>query len=474
LSRQPDILIFIIDSLRADRASCYGYERPTTPQLDRLAAEGCLFERAITAAPFSPASYASIFSNLYPHQHGVNGDTARVWPDNWRRLPELLRERGYFTFGVSNNSFVSAEMNATRGFDEFVDLGIPTYWGRQHERVLRRLRMHFGEDVARRFTGNRLYCREKGDSEKSVQHAANLFEAAGDRPTFGLVIVMDPHTPYRATRTRFAQDRAAMRRFFRQRNNRTMFTELMAKGERLRADELAVIRDLYDAETHFADDCLGKLMTARAAANRLDGTLVMVAADHGEAFGEHGVWGHGFDLTDALTRVPLVLRYPRLLPPGKRCPHLVQLHDIHPTCLAVATDDATREDEFPNSLTQAHERGWTGRDVVFSHFPQQTRTLEFMREINPALSASKWEGDMWAVRTPEWRLVRFGDGTERLYDLLRDAREMTDVRAAHPQIADDLSHRIDALREDHAAAAIQTAEPTSALLNDRLRALGYI
>ena len=121
---QPSVLIVIIDSLRADHVSCYGYRRPTTPNIDRIAAEGCRFQTCITAAPFSPASYASIFSNLFPHEHGVNGDTVRVWPDCLPRLPELMKENGYYTFGVSDNSFVSVETNATRGFDAFV--GLPT------------------------------------------------------------------------------------------------------------------------------------------------------------------------------------------------------------------------------------------------------------------------------------------------------------------------------------------------------------
>ena len=134
---KPNILIIVVDSLRADHMSCYGYRRNTTPAIDRLAAEGCLFENAISAAPFSPASYASLFSNLYPHQHGVNGDTVRVWPNHFTRLAEKMKDNGYFTFGVSNNDFVSKQCNSIQGFDDYADVWDPGWYLRQHQRLIR-------------------------------------------------------------------------------------------------------------------------------------------------------------------------------------------------------------------------------------------------------------------------------------------------------------------------------------------------
>lgn len=118
--KKPNILIIIIDSMRADHVSCYGYERQTTPHIDRLAAEGCVFVNAFTAAPFSPASYASLFSSLYPHQHGVNGDSVRAWPRSWVRLPEKLPGLGYSTFAISNKDFASRQHNEADGFDSFL------------------------------------------------------------------------------------------------------------------------------------------------------------------------------------------------------------------------------------------------------------------------------------------------------------------------------------------------------------------
>ena len=208
-AKKPNILIIVIDSLRADHVSCYGYHRQTTPSIDRLAAEGCLFETASTAAPFSPASYASIFSNLYPHQHGVNGDTVRIWPDSLPRLPEAMRNHGYFTFGVSNNDFVGEAACAAKGLDTFFDMSRTSWRVRQQRRILGVVRRKLGDRVADRLSTNRMQCTVKGNSEASVQAAKTLI-ARGDRPFFGFIVLMNPHMPYDNRRAVFLPSQSTL------------------------------------------------------------------------------------------------------------------------------------------------------------------------------------------------------------------------------------------------------------------------
>ncbi len=474
MADQPNILVIVVDSLRADRVGCYGYDRDTTPTIDRLASQGCLFASAITAAPFSPASYASIFSNLYPHQHGVNGDTVRVWPDGWPRLPERLKECGYYTFCISNNAFVTRAMNTGRGFDDLLDMREPTWYVRQHERVLRRVRRHFGDDWARRLSSNRMNCFVKGDSHESMRNTAALINASR-APFFGFVILMDPHTPYDRRRTRYAASAADVRRFFRRYNKRTMWAEMMADGRRLTAAELAVVRDLYDAETRHADDCIRTLVEQLRAQNRLDNTVLIVTADHGEAFGEQGTWGHGFCLNDCLTRVPLIIRCPRYWPAATRFPGLVQLHDIHDLAMSLAADGRPRIDSHPYCLTQAADPDWQARDAVFSEFPRQSRTIQFMRERNPAFNPGRWDHDMWAVRTADWRCVQYDNGEIALYDLQNDPAERTDVHQNYPDVLDTLIARLEAHRSDRPFVdEAGPKEDVDEAVAERLRALGYI
>ncbi len=472
---QPNILLIVVDSMRADHVSSYGYHRDTTPNFHRLADEGCLFETAITAAPFSPASYASIFSNLYPHQHGVNGDTVRVWPDAWPRLPELMKAQGYFTFCASNNSFVTPATNCARGFDWFMEIPRPVGLLRQYNRVIRRIRKHLGDGIANRLSTNRLDCLVKGDSVDTVRQIGRLFEQS-DRPFFGFVILMDPHTPYNKCRTEYCGRIPSVRRFLRHRNERTMWAELMAANGRLTDVENGIVRDLYDAEIRHADACVGSLVTSLREKKLLDDTIVAVTSDHGEAFGEHGVWGHGFCLKDCLTRVPLVLRHPRYWSPGTRFPGLVQLHDLHDLCVSVAASGQPRVDDNPNCLTQASDLAWPGRSLVFSEFPRQSKTLRFMHDANPDFSPGVWDLNMWAVRSADWRFIEYSSGEAELYDLRRDPGETTSVHSEHPSVCERLRASLESHRDNVAqvSATTQLPQELEDSVTERLRGLGYI
>lgn len=477
--RQPDILIVVADTARADHLSCYGYARRTSPNIDRIAAEGCRFDAAITPAPFSPAAYASIFSNQYPHRHGVNGDTVRIWPDAMPRLSHKMRDLGYFTFCVSNNDFVSRATNAHGGFDAFQ--GPRESWLRnKHQSVARRVRDQVGATPAKWLAdlGHRMFGLEKGDSPAAVRTALEFIRRAEDRPFFGLVILMDPHAMYHPDRREFVTDPAAAKRFLSEINGPQMWAKLMAGGAALPPELFQAAMDFYDAEIRHCDAAIGTLYDALAQGGRLDNTLFVVCADHGEAFGEHGVWGHGFCLNDCLTRVPLVTRCPAIFPPGTASSALVSLHALHDTCLTLASGAP-----LPGSLTR-------GAEAVFSEFPVQTQTLAMLRRLNPAGDFSRWAQNMYAVRTRDWRYVEYADGACTLFDLRCDPGETTSVHAAHADVCGALGARLsahlgrDAAAADrnrsasHEAAAPSSAVPKPDTLDEsvlnRLRALGYL
>lgn len=514
MNQRPNILIVCIDSMRADHLPCYGYHRPTAPTIDRLAAEGCVFDNVFSAAPFSPASYASIFSNLYPHQHGVNGDDVRIWPDTWPRLPEKLRELGYRTFCISNNSFVSAELNGARGFDTFVGPRNP-WLLRQHGRLYKLVRSVLGESAARLVDFNSLLAREKGDSARAIFDAATLIYD-NSKPFFGFIILMDPHALYHPRRTRFSVHRTALRRFLWDINGRQMFARLMADNRPVDPEMRQAAVDLYDAEIFHADAQLGRLTDLLRRDGQLDNTLLAVCADHGEAFGEHGVWGHGFSLHDYMTRVPLILRYPKAFASGSRCDALVQLHHLHDTCLALANGahtssenqapacannrkdaqdtaqelgdvDTAEVDDLasllphaqspvPHSFTRATDPAWTGCEAVFSEFPLQTGTLRMLRNFNPDFQREEWSVGMWSLRTRDWRYVEYDNGKHELFDLVDDPDATRDVSHAHPQRCVDFAARLAAHREDrtHEPTAPGTSPQVNEAILDRLRALGYI
>ncbi len=474
---KPDILIVVIDSLRADRVSCYGHHRETTPNLDRLAKEGCRFTSTITAAPFSPSSYASLVSNEYPHEHGVNGDTVRIWPDAMPRLPEMLSEQGYTTFCLSNNSFVTPETNAARGFDVFRDMREAGWRVRMHQKVTRRVRRYFGERAATRLTSNRMRCAGKGDSIATMHEAMRIIDAA-DGPVFGLLILMDPHTQYDKRRIDFAGWTPEVRAFFRKYNQPAMWAEFMAERKRLTGSERQVVLDLYDSLVLHADRAVGLLVEQLRERGRLDRTVLAVTSDHGEAFGEDGVWGHGFSLKDHLTRVPLILRHPDYWPAGSTYDGIVQLHDLHDTCLSLASDGSPRTDEHPFCLTQAGSAGWPGREAAFSEFPRQSKTLAFMREHHPAFEPGVWDQGMWAIRTPDWHYIEYDDGSCELYDLVSDPGQTHSVHAGNAKrcaaLAEQLAEHRGVAPELETVAQPAFEETVDETVLERLRSLGYI
>ncbi|UCC30677.1 MAG: sulfatase [Phycisphaerales bacterium] len=469
---KPNILLIFVDSARADHLSCYGYARPTSPNIDRVASEGCLFETCITAAPFSPASYASIISNQYPHQHGVNGDTVRAWPQEMVRLPQKLRSQGYFTFCVSNNSFVSRAMNGHLGFDEFVDPRTPWFL-RVQNRIMSQCRKLGGAALADRLESRRLLAKDKGNSRDAVRTSQSIL-ARNHRPFFGMVILMDPHALYDPSRLDFARDRRGARRFLRTINGRQMWARVMAGRTSLTREYTRLALDIYDAELLHADRCLGELVDFLDRTHQLEHTIVAVTSDHGEAFGEHGVWGHGFSLHECLTRVPLVLRHPGFWPSGSRFPGLVQLHDLHEMCLSVAESGDPRPDQYPHCLTQAANPDWSARHVTFSEMPVQSKTIRFMRELNPAFEPGVWSYHSWAVRSADWRYIQHDNGTQELYDLRADPGEACSLHSENRDVVATYSDMLARHRMSGATKAYEADESQERLILDRLRALGYV
>jgi len=320
-------------------------------------------------------------------------------------------------------------------------------------------------------------CAYKGDSRKTVMKAMSLIEE-NDRPFFGFMILMDPHTPYNKLRRQYCDRSSNVRRFFRMRNCRTMYTELMAAGIGLNDVEMGVVRDIYDSEIQHADACVGQMESWLRMTHRLDDTILIVTADHGEAFGERGVWGHGFCLNDCLTRVPLIMRHPKYWSPETRSKALVQLHDLHQLCTSVSETGDPDLQQYPNCLTQASNASWRGREFVYSEFARQSKTLQFMQGYNPTFNPGLWDYDMWAVRSKDSRYIEYGEAVQEFYDLGHDPLEMTPCTDPAPTVLSTLRHQL-RLHRSEATGMPQgkhesTKDNVDDVVNERLRALGYI
>ena len=285
-------MVVVIDTLRADHLSLHGYARPTSPRLDALAAEGLWFDRAYAQSGWTLASFASLLTGLYPHQHLVSRDGCL--PDRFgrmapatRTLAEGLREEGYTTAAWMNNTFLAPEFGLQDGFDVY------DYRGATN-------------DVHR--TG----------SETVAAGLAWLDGLEAGQRSFVMLHFMEPHLDYAPPADIHGTFATGPRpEVLAYPKNPNPFTLVQQGKLELDAEGRAYLQALYDEEILAADRALGELIDGLKARGRYDDTLLVVTADHGEEFWEHGVFEHGHDLWSELTRVPLVVHGPGVPAAGK-------------------------------------------------------------------------------------------------------------------------------------------------------------
>jgi arylsulfatase A-like enzyme len=434
----PRAVVFVtLDTTRADHLGCYGYARPTSAFVDRLAREGVLFERAYSPASHTAPSHASIFTALYPAQHGVivNGQgfpapgPAGARP-SYTTLAELFSAAGYRTAAFTSVAFLKG---LTRGFSH-VDLG-----------------------------GGRSYRQADATVQATLQWTHGL--RASDH-FFVWIHLYDAHGPSRAP----ARHLAALQ-FASPAAEAAFAGEAWTKWGVPRsyfknAADLAGRYQKYDAEIRFADEQLAMLFEDLHSTARNRGTLWVVTADHGEGLGNHSHWGHGRLLYDEQLHVPLIFSG-NGLPAGVRDASLVRLVDVMPTFAAL----------LGKKLVQP---GFTseGRSLL----PLLTRSgrlpanKAFAQRRPPDKARRLWErGDVFAVFDLDWKYIAHTQGEDEFYDLRKDPLELANlVKTPSPvkeRLASLTRETWSKLRREGSSVPAGLVDPTT---EEELRALGYI
>jgi arylsulfatase A-like enzyme len=317
-SRQHPVVLILIDTLRADHLSCYGYELPTSPNLDALAAEGVLYSRTFAPAPWTRPSCAALLSSRYPPETGVDG-TFFALPEDVPILPQFLQREGYRTAGIAASVQVSAQFGFAKGFDSY-DTGSTYLPWTGTKTAFSRLGLVPFTDIYPRY-----------DARELTDRALSWIERGRDRaPFFMYLHYADPHTPYQppvdADRWREFATPLALR-VDEPPPTPTWLGRALTQAE----TEAMVAR--YDAEIAFLDSELARLFGFLKQKDFWRETLVIVTADHGEEFLEHGGWAHASSLYKEQIHVPLIIKYPASLSVdhGQRVDHAASLIDIVPT-----------------------------------------------------------------------------------------------------------------------------------------------
>jgi len=322
----PDVLFVVMDTVRAQSCSTYGYERETTPVLTSLAEEGLRFDQATAPATWSLPAHASLFTGTFPSVHGCHAETEGL-SDELPTLMEVFREAGYETRCFSANPHISPSFGLTRGFDGCDEAYASGEGARQFSFAFRVVD-HLGlGDVD-----------DKGGRKVVGNIERWMAEREGDRPAFVFVNFLEAHFPFQQLPEEYLtafQDRPAPEL---QHADQLAFGAQM--GRILTESQVERIRpamiDMYDGGVRYTDALVGDVVDIWREAGRLDETAVVVLADHGEVVGEHGAFGHLSAVVEEDLRVPLVLRYPGKVPAGVVVDHPVTTVGTFATLTALA------------------------------------------------------------------------------------------------------------------------------------------
>lgn len=447
-SKPPNVVLFVFDALRPDHTSTYGYDRPTTPNLDRLAEDAVLFESVAPSAAFTLPSMATLFTSLNPVKHGVrrhldpHGIEDRLDP-RFVTLAERLKERGYATAAVVSNSLFVMDTGFEQGFDHF--------------------------DPS-----------ERRDAGPTTDAALKwLEERKEDGPYFLWVHYIDPHWPYNAPpgfkRPFTHADQGEYESLFRG------FKQGRVDADRIyfenRLSEAGLMRGIaeYDNEIAYMDQHMGRLLDQ---VNR-ENTLIAAVSDHGESMGEHGLFfAHSFYLYNPIQKAVMLIK-----PPGwkgaARVSETVRLLDFLPTVLGLAGIDPPGGLEGVDLAPLWEEPGGGSWDLpVYAESEPRYFTPDGGFRY-PARKRAYLEGNMGKWRMMQaggYKLILIpGEGCE-LYDVAADPGETTNLFEARPDAAAALSRKLmEILKDDRFDASqgkrVPLAQDERAL--KLLRELGY-
>jgi len=365
----PNIILIVLDTARAKNFSCYGYHRQTTPNIDRIAEEGVLYERCLTPANWTLPAHVSMLTGLYPSEHGCHAGSPLI-DSSLPLLPELLKAAGYYTTCISCNGFVSPIFGFDRGFDEFhelfsvfppeIRLKSKTRPGKAFELT----RMLFTNEinlqrglqaifwVLHRMAGGSVLDNATPYTQKALA-LTRYFLLRKQKPLFLLVNLMQTHgryNPPRQTRGLWSSSKTSAKKINVDGIDFYAYRRTVAPWQ---VDEL---RSLYDEELCFLDAEIGELYVWLKRHGFLAESVLILTADHGELIGEHQMFDHICGLYNELLWIPLIIRHPDNSA-GNRVPHLVQLHDLFATILEFA-DLPYPAPQYSQSLLSAVTRSW--------------------------------------------------------------------------------------------------------------------
>ena len=426
--RRPNVIVIVVDTLRADHVGAYGYDREVTPHLDRRAGEGALFENALAPSSWTLPSFGSLFTGQIPSRHAAGmspGEPKNPFTKldrSVRTLAEVLSENGYATAAVVNNAWLGPAFDMSRGFDSWDFAPSGERLGRRADEVVGRALVWLEEHPAQ-------------------------------EPFLLVVHLFDPHMSYdppETTRGRFTAERGGALEL-----PVTRTWLVREEVDKLSPADREFITAAYDEEIAFVDEQLERFFSELESRDLLDRSIVLLTADHGEELFDHGGFEHGHSMYQELLRVPLIAWSPEIRP--GRHDQAVSLIDLFPTILdgaGLATPDGLAGSSLWPLLTGSGE-------------------LEPRALIS---EGTLYEAEKKAVvRWPMKLVVEFPELELQLYDLTSDGDERRELAGEEPELA---GRMLEELRDAVISAGDLRSPDEPATVDEdvreKLRSLGYV
>lgn len=523
---KPDIIMLVLDTQRADRLGCYGNQKDLTPNIDRFASEGVLFEDGVSAAQWTIPSHASMFTGLYPTAHQLTQSNRQLAKDI-PHLAEVLQAAGYETVGFCNNPLVGVLDNGLkRGFENFYnyagsfpnrpELGRKRFFSRLRDRIDGFMRRHVALPVQNIFGRSSaafsislnpwltpLWSRWfsfKGQNETAVKDVARFLQLrdigtskseAEEKPLFLFLNLMETHLPFyppqrcvEAVNPALAKDAAAQRTMREWNFEAYRWSRPLENG--LSEHESTVLNSYYDAEVRYQDEFLQNLFDVIQERSKRENTLTIIVGDHGDGLGEHDFFGHAFVAYQELLHVPLILHWPKMLA-SQRVSGPVSTRRVFHTILKAAQLEA------PDLLTAtaAEIEGLSlvdvaqGRDVeqgiAFSEVYPPLNFVKAMEDRQPDL-VTRFRCDKLrrAIVQDGTKLIQVDDQPDELFNFKEDQLEenslLQEERALSQRLNQELNRMIGTLetQRENLLAGIPLELEQDPQLLQHLRGLGYI
>ena len=480
-----NILLIILDAVRADHLSCYGYHRETSPVIDKIASEGTLYKNAISASCWTLESIASIFTGLLPNRHGAHWASQKI-DNNVKLISEYFNSNDYRTFCLSNNDcFFNEDTGLAKGFKHFHNIKYIFYPTKDlncfhkmanelYQKIfytryrfnLNTNETNFLKKIYKKYLLGKFHI---GAAETNYRLKRLIKDCLkSDSPFFGTVLYIDAHLPYRPPVkfiNKFTDDKTLESRL-----NNINFDAKKFMAGKISMDEkdFHVLNCLYDAEISYIDSKIGEIYKFLENKGLLDSTMLIITSDHGENIGEHSLMDHRYCLYDTVLRVPLIIRFPQAFKANSIVNNIVQTTDIFPTLLQLLKNDETAHINAFDGVS-LFDRPNLKENYAFSEYlyPQPvSKDDDDYNELRKFMHSIK------AVRDSDFKYILYSDDTEFLFDIRKDPDELNNVIEANRKTAMEMKQRLlektGEFREIHVVADLDSN------YKERLKSLGYL